>query len=85
MARTKALIILQSVEAIIHWDMETLMPPKAVELRSRQLALLSRIKHKMSTSPETGKPLNATLTHPRYDAKPCLEYLEEKYSLLYGF
>jgi carboxypeptidase Taq len=67
MTRTKDLIVLQSAEAIIHWDMETMMPPKAVELRSRQLALLSRIKHKMSTSPETGKLLNATLTHPQYD------------------
>jgi carboxypeptidase Taq len=68
MARTKDLIILQSAEDIIHWDMETMMPPKAVELRSRQLALLSRIKHKMSTSPETGKLLNAALAHPQYDA-----------------
>jgi len=68
MARTKDLLILQSAQDIIHWDMETMMPPKAVELRSRQLALLSSIKHKMSTSPETGKLLNAALAHPQYDA-----------------
>jgi carboxypeptidase Taq len=65
--RNKDLIILQSTEDIIHWDMETMMPPKAVSLRSEQLALLSRIKHKMSTSPETGKLLNAIQANPNYD------------------
>ena len=68
MNRAKDLIVLSSAEAIIHWDMETKMPPKAVEQRSQQLALLSRISHKMSTAPENGKLLNAILTNPQYDA-----------------
>ena len=68
MARAKDLIVLSSAEAIIHWDMETKMPPKAAEQRSQQLALLSRISHKMSTAPEIGKLLNEILTSPRYDA-----------------
>ena len=67
MTQTKDLIVLSSAEAIIHWDMETMMPPKAVEQRSQQLALLSRIKHKMSTSRETGKLLNAIAANPQYD------------------
>jgi carboxypeptidase Taq len=66
--RTSDLVVLQSAVDIIHWDMETMMPPKAVEQRSQQLALLSRISHKMSTAPEIGKLLNATLTNPHYDA-----------------
>lgn len=66
--RTKDLIVLQSAESIIHWDMETMMPPKAVEQRSKQLALLGRIKHKMSTSPQTGSLLNAVLASPQYEA-----------------
>jgi carboxypeptidase Taq len=65
--RTKDLIVLQSADAIINWDMETMMPPKAVHLRSEQLALLSRIKHKMGTNPETGKLLNDILQHPQLD------------------
>ena len=65
--RTKDLVILQSAEAIIHWDMETMMPPKAVEQRSQQLALLSSISHKMSTAPEIGQLLNAILTNPQHD------------------
>jgi carboxypeptidase Taq len=66
--RTKDLVVLQSAEDIIQWDMETMMPPKAVEQRSQQLALFSRISHKMSTAPEIGKLLNAILTDPQYDA-----------------
>ena len=55
--KNKNLIILGSAEAIISWDMETKMPPKAVQLRSEQLALLSEVHHKMSISPATGKLL----------------------------
>ena len=55
--RSKTLAILGSAEAIVNWDMETMMPPKAVELRSEQLALLSQIHHKMSTAPAMGKLL----------------------------
>jgi len=48
--------------------METMMPPKAVEQRSQQLALLSRIGHKMITAPEIGKLVNAIKANPQYDA-----------------
>jgi carboxypeptidase Taq len=68
MNRAKDLIVLSSAEAIIHWDMETKMPPKAVEQRSQQLALLSRISHKMGTAPEIGKLLDAILKSPEYDS-----------------
>jgi carboxypeptidase Taq len=65
--RTKDLVVLQSAEAIIQWDMETMMPPKAVEQRSQQFALFSRIGHQMSTAPEIGKLLKAILTDAQYD------------------
>jgi carboxypeptidase Taq len=68
LTRTKDIIVLSSAQSVIHWDMETMMPPKAVEQRSQQLALLSRISHKMSTAPETGKLVNAILTSKEYDA-----------------
>jgi len=73
LAEAKDLIVLQSAEGIIHWDMETMMPPRAVQLRSEQLALLSSIKHKMSTKKETGKLLNAILASPRYDTLSSIE------------
>ena len=80
--RTKDLIVLSSAQGVIHWDMETMMPPKAVEQRSEQLALLSRISHKMSTAPEIGKLLNAILTDRQYEALGEMEkrnvYLSKK-------
>ncbi|MGQ9641969.1 MAG: carboxypeptidase M32 [Candidatus Bathycorpusculaceae bacterium] len=66
MDKTKDLLIFQSAEYIIHWDMETMMPPKAIGLRSQQLALLSRIEHKMSTDSEIGTLLNNIIHHPEY-------------------
>jgi carboxypeptidase Taq len=73
LAKAKDLIILQSAEGIIHWDMETMMPSRAVEQRSLQLALLSRVHHKMSTARETGKLLNTILKHTQYDALSSVE------------
>jgi len=65
--RNKMLAVLGSAEAIVSWDMETMMPPKAVEMRSEQLALLSQIHHKMSTAPAAGKLLDAVLKNPQYE------------------
>ena len=68
LAKTKEIILLQTAQSIIHWDMETKMPPKAVEQRSHQLALLSRISHKMSTDPKIGKLLKQIKTNPNYES-----------------
>ncbi len=67
LAKTKDLTVLSTAEGIIHWDMEIYMPPKAVELRSQQLALLSRIHHKMGTNPKIGKLISEILTSPEYE------------------
>lgn len=67
MTKVKDLIVFQSAGAIVHWDMETMMPPKAIQLRSQQLALLSRIEHKMSTDPEIGKLIDAIMRDKNYD------------------
>jgi len=65
--KVKDLFILESAASVIHWDMETMMPPKAISLRSRQLALLSRIEHKIITNPEIGRLLEEIKIHPEYD------------------
>jgi carboxypeptidase Taq len=67
MEKTKDLLVFQSAESIIHWDMETMMPPKAITLRSQQLALLSRFEHKMSTDPEVGSLVEKIMRHKGYD------------------
>jgi len=65
--KEKELSVLQSAESIVNWDMETMMPPKAINLRSQQLSLLSVIDHKMSTDPEKGKLLDKIMHHLKYD------------------
>jgi carboxypeptidase Taq len=67
---------------IIHWDMETMMPPKAIEQRSLQLALMSSVQHKMSTDPQIGSLLNEITTDPQYNSLSQVEkrnvYLAKK-------
>ena len=65
--KTKNIVTLHSAAAILHWDMETMMPPKGIKLRSLQLAMLSRIGHKMSTDPDIGRLLEETNKHPDYN------------------
>ena len=65
--KVKDIFVLQSATSVIHWDMETMMPPRAIKLRSQQLSLLSRIEHKMSTNPEIGKLLEEIMKNPEYD------------------
>ena len=68
LAKNRESVILSTAEGIIHWDMETMMPPKAVQQRSEQLSLLSRINHKLSIDPEIGKLLNIIQTSPEYQS-----------------
>ncbi len=73
--KAKNIIILSSAAANLHWDLETMMPPKGIKLRSLQLALLSKIQHQMSTDPEMGRLLEETIKHPRYDN---LDYVHKR-------
>jgi carboxypeptidase Taq len=56
--------IIQSTINILNWDMETKMPPKGITLRSKQLALLSGIEHKMTTNPKIGTLLDKIEADP---------------------
>ncbi|MEM3673407.1 MAG: hypothetical protein QW468_04200 [Candidatus Bathyarchaeia archaeon] len=67
MDKAKDLFVFQSAKYILDLDTETMMPPKAIGLRSQQLALLSLIEHKMSTDPEIGMLLESILHNPKYD------------------
>jgi carboxypeptidase Taq len=49
------------------------MPPRAVEQRSLQLALLSRINHQLSIDPEIGNLLKTAITNPEYDSLNQIE------------
>jgi len=68
MEKTRDTIVLGTTVSVVHWDMETKMPPKGIKQRSEQLAMLSKIIHKMSTDPETGDLLSKMEKHPDYDS-----------------
>ncbi|MFW9921348.1 MAG: carboxypeptidase M32, partial [Candidatus Thorarchaeota archaeon] len=59
LSKVKELSLIGSAAGIIHWDLETYMPPGAIMLRSEQLATLSKIIHRMTVDPEIGKLLDA--------------------------
>lgn len=68
MAKTKEFVILATARSTVYWDMETMMPPKGIELRSQQLGILSKIMHRMSTDPEIEKILSSIEKHQDYES-----------------
>ncbi|OGD52735.1 hypothetical protein A3K81_05355 [Candidatus Bathyarchaeota archaeon RBG_13_60_20] len=64
--RSKELAVIGSAGAILSWDMETKMPPGAVELKSLQLAFIQKVGHQRLTDPENGRTLDAIEKHPGY-------------------
>ena len=67
MEKAKSITILLSATSILHWDMETKMPPKGIKQRSEQLAMLSKIAHRMITDPEIGSLLKTVERHRDYE------------------
>ena len=67
LSKTKDSIVLGTAVGIIHWDMETMMPPGAIDQRSEQLALLSRLNHQLATDPEIGKLLKTIQISPKFE------------------
>ncbi|MBS7620423.1 hypothetical protein KEJ21_07260 [Candidatus Bathyarchaeota archaeon] len=64
--KAEELRTLSSAESILQWDMETMMRPKGVEVRSRQLTLIERVGHKIMTDPELGRLINKILSYPSF-------------------
>lgn len=68
LSKAKDATVLGTAEGILHWDMETMMPQGAVEQRSLQLSLLSRIHHNLSTDPQIGKLIRDIQSSTRCEA-----------------
>ena len=73
MGWSKELSLIQSSASILHWDMETKMPPAGIELKSQQLALLQKLGHQMLTHPKVGKLLDGIESHKEYEDLTQLE------------
>lgn len=53
--RVKTLQDLGMIESVLGWDQQTAMPVGGSAARARQMATLSRLRHELFTSEETGK------------------------------
>ena len=60
--RVKAVSLLGSCGAVLHWDHQTYMPPKGGGHRAEQLALLAGLCHERFTDPEIGDLLSLAET-----------------------
>ena len=63
----KEIVLIGHTGAILSWDQETMMPHKAVQERSEQLALLEGLRHRRASSDEIGgilSDLGADEDHP---------------------
>jgi carboxypeptidase Taq len=57
--QVKEASLVQATTSLLWWDQETMMPPKGVQFRSRQLAQLASIHHRLVTDPRVGELLSA--------------------------
>lgn len=55
--KIRDIIDLSTAGALLGWDQNTYMPPKAAETRGYQMAIISRIAHEWATSEEMGRLL----------------------------
>jgi carboxypeptidase Taq len=58
-AEYKAYTTLQAVLGLLHWDMQTMMPPKGAAQRADQMAILSGLSHQKLTSNKMGDLLGS--------------------------
>jgi carboxypeptidase Taq len=57
--RFRRLLALRDAEAMLHWDLATMMPRGGTQARSEQLAVLKSLRHGLLTAPEIGELLAA--------------------------
>jgi carboxypeptidase Taq len=53
--RAREIALLQSATALLYWDQQTFMPPKALDFRGEQLGYFSGRVHDLFTAPEVGR------------------------------
>ena len=54
-----ALMDLRTINQLLEWDQQTMMPPRGVRTRAESLATLQRLRHEMFVSDEVGRVLDA--------------------------
>ena len=67
---TRAASLMGTTMALLGWDQETMMPSAGLEHRSRQLAQLARLHHRLATDPKVGEHLAACEADAQLTADP---------------
>jgi carboxypeptidase Taq len=57
--RMAALMDLRTINQLLEWDQQTMMPPRGVQTRAESLATLQRIRHDMFISDDVGRLIEA--------------------------
>ena len=81
----KEYIVLSQIEYILDWDFETYMPPKGVEQRSEELAMMATLRHERIANPKIGELIQVIKTDPNYSSlseekKREIALIERKYN-----
>lgn len=61
--RARNISLLSSANEVLTWDLETYMPPRALEFRAGQLAYLARQAHRLFTARQVGEWIAACEQH----------------------
>lgn len=69
----KEAAVLEASGALLGWDQQTMMPPRGIAFRSRQLAQLARMTHELLIDPRVGEALAACESDPQLAADPRSE------------
>jgi len=72
-SKFKPIVQFSTAMGIISWDLQTQMPPKGLQQRSEQLAVMSKILHNMSTNSEIGTLLTAL-----EEKQDSLDYIQKR-------
>ncbi len=84
-ADTKEIALFDAIQNILGWDQETYMPPKGIDLRSREMALLAKVAHERAIHAKRGEwleTLDAGKGSLDPDQKASLRELRRDYDLL---
>ncbi|MFQ6126071.1 MAG: carboxypeptidase M32 [Candidatus Heimdallarchaeota archaeon] len=71
----REVMLIDSVSGILHWDLETYIPPRGVKQRSEQLALLRQLRHRLITSRKLSELLNQA---EKYSIEESLDVTQKR-------
>ncbi len=73
LGKVQRVIRLASVKSLLGWDMDTYMPPGAIDQRSEQLELLQGLMHEWETEPQIGHLLASVNDAPNFNKLNAFE------------